>query len=356
MRLPRCTVGFVYNEPCPLKCNFCCHTPENVGPGKLTPENVTPVLIGYAKHPKVFRFAFTGGDPFVYIKDILLIMKRARAAGVSQPFHIVTSGYWAKTDEVVDSLMSELKWLGMDMLYVSYDDEHQKWVPPEYVYRIERACEKYSVILSVYGVFWDNRKRVRELLPELKTSFVNETIASPIGRARVNWHLMATPNLADDVKYSCGRPLDYDITIYPNGDTFPCCSGGFNKEAKLKLGNSFQDEPEEIVGNCFSNFKAIVAKEIGFHKLLSKIADSSVNVKGIPKFSQISSVCEMCTAIHGSDGIMESIDSVLTEMEVEHCVTRFTSLLSEGESPINVTDGERYGTSNTQQFRDNQPS
>jgi MoaA/NifB/PqqE/SkfB family radical SAM enzyme len=97
-RLPNCTIGFVYNEPCPLECDFCCHTKANVGPGMLKPDNVLPMIERYAVHPDVTRFAFTGGAPFVYYNQICEIFTSARSSGIKQPFHIVTSGYWAKSD------------------------------------------------------------------------------------------------------------------------------------------------------------------------------------------------------------------------------------------------------------------
>jgi len=125
------TVGFIYNYPCPLKCNFCCHTKKNVGEGRLHPGNVVPLILDFARYENVRRFAFTGGDPFVYIREILEIMRAARAAGVAQPFHMVTSGYWAKTDAKTQALLCELAEVGMDLLYVSYDHEHVRWVSKE---------------------------------------------------------------------------------------------------------------------------------------------------------------------------------------------------------------------------------
>ena len=115
------TIAFIYNHPCPLKCNFCCHTQENVGPGRLSPENVRPMLLGFASEPSVVRFAFTGGDPFLYIDEILSIMTVAREKGVTQPFHIVTSAFWAKSDDITTKYIRSLADLGMDLLYVSYD-------------------------------------------------------------------------------------------------------------------------------------------------------------------------------------------------------------------------------------------
>ena len=107
------TVGFIYNYPCPLKCNFCCHTKENVGEGRLHPGNVVPLILDFARYENVRRFAFTGGDPFVYIREILEIMRAARAGGVAQPLHMVTSGYWAKTDAKAQTLLCELAEVGM---------------------------------------------------------------------------------------------------------------------------------------------------------------------------------------------------------------------------------------------------
>jgi hypothetical protein len=163
---------------------------------------------------------------------------------ISRP-NMVTSGFWAKSDDVVDGLLSNLSSLGMDLLYVSYDLEHQKWVPPEYVYRIERFCIKYGITLSVYGVFWEPGFTVRQLLPDLETRLTNETLVASIGRAREKLELIP-PHVDQTSLYSCGRPHEYDITIYPNGETYPCCSGGFNKEGGFLLGNSFTDSADEI--------------------------------------------------------------------------------------------------------------
>ncbi len=336
--LPNCTIGFVYNEPCPLKCNFCCHTKENVGPGKLTPANVTPVMVKYAKHPQVTRFAFTGGDPFLYVDQIIQIASEARISGVCQPFHIVTSGYWAESDAVVDRRLKALAKIGMDMLYVSYDLEHMKWVPDEYVYRIEEFCDKYDIILSVYGVFWEPGTTVRDLLPRLRTKHTNQNLVAPIGRAREHKNLLL-PNAKEEDKYSCGKPLDYDITIYPNGDTYPCCSGGFNKEAKLLLGNSFIDDPEDLIARCYSNFFVTIAKELGFDKLYEAVSKSGISVPVLPKFSEVTSVCEVCSAIHSSAAAMKKLQPVMDTMEIEYCTNRFNSIVAalEEEALRNVS-------------------
>jgi MoaA/NifB/PqqE/SkfB family radical SAM enzyme len=335
--LPNCTVGFVYNEPCPLKCDFCCHTKENVGPGHLTVENVLPMVLGYSRNVHVSRFAFTGGDPFIYIKDILAIFERAREEGVDQPFHIVTSAFWAKSDSIVDRILAQLSKLQMDRLYVSYDLEHRRWVPEDHIYRVERYCKKYGIELCVYGIFWDETTTVRDLLPELRVTRVETNLVAPIGRARTAGKKIPTNRNAES-KYSCGRPQDYDITVYPNGETFPCCSGGFNKEAKLSLGNSFTENPDRIIERCFSHFFVIVAKEIGFDKLYAKLTDRQIKDLSLPRFEDSATVCEICSQIHGNSRLRDALRNVLSEMEVDYCLDRLSAIEATSDRAERATE------------------
>jgi|GEM_PF-2227621 len=322
--LPNFTVGFVYNEPCPLKCDFCCHTKENVGPGKLSPELLGPVIDQFSTIPSVTRFAFTGGDPFVYIHEILSLMRAARAKGVAQPFHIVTSGFWAKSEIGTQSIIYELADAGMDRLYVSYDLEHAKWVTPEQVYRIEDACIKNGVAFCVYGVFWDTSVTVRDLLPDLKTTQVESSLVAPIGRALTAGKKLPRTDMAS--LFSCGKPQDYDLTIYPNGDTYPCCSGGFNKKAKLLLGNVFSDSASDIIAECKSNFLAIVAKEIGFDKLFEKARAMGVSDDKLPTLGEMHSVCELCSRIGGDEELKSIMADSLTALEIEFCTARYMAI------------------------------
>ncbi len=323
--LPNFTVGFVYNEPCPLKCDFCCHTKENVGSGRLTPENATPIVLGYAKNKHVTRFAFTGGDPFIYIEEIIKIMAEARAYGIWQPFHIVSSGYWAKTKEYTFAILTELHSIGMDRLYISYDYEHAKWVTPEQVYNIEDACIAIGIHFCVYGVFWNHGEAVKDLLPNIKTDSIDSSLVAPIGRALSSTKKL--PISAPETNYSCGKPQDYDITIYPNGDTYPCCSGGFNKKAKLFLGNSFIDSVDNIISACSGNFLVTIAKEIGFDKLVQKMCDLKLDMSGIPGFDNIKTVCEFCSIVNGNDAAKSAAADAVAALEVEYCIKRYTSIL-----------------------------
>jgi len=331
------TVGFVYNQPCPLKCDFCCHTQEVVGPGRACPENITPVVLAFGKQPSVVRFAFTGGDPFLYIDEIISIMRAAREAGVSQPFQIVTSGFWAKSTEATDTLLGELRALGMDTLSLSYDKQHARWVSPQQVEWITAGCSHHNMRLSIHGIFWEPGEKVEDLLPDLPGVPMFSDLVVSIGRARAKVGEQPRYGIPDERKYTCLQPRKYDITVYPNGDVYPCCSGGFNKEAKLLCGNAFTDPPEEVLANVYGNFHARIAKEIGFNVLYSHVEQTDPDLfRKLPAFSSVDSVCQICRDLRTDPTLQQALSPIYEQMEIEYAL----SCVDEHAASLNLFSGQ----------------
>jgi Predicted Fe-S oxidoreductases len=315
-------VGFVYSHRCPLDCNYCCHPKSIVGRTDLTPELVKPVIIEFSKHPDVVRFAFTGGEPFLFIEEIKQIMKDCRSEGVKQPFHIATSGYWATTEEYTAQILKELKSLGLSAICLTYDYEHARNVSPDSILRIVRYGGDLGLRIEIFGTFWNKGERVEHLLPSLEKTFTRSILAMPVGRAKSRFQGTARYNLPKSDKLSCGSPHVYSLSIYPDGEVYPCCAGGFNRQAKLSCGNAFSDTPMSILTSAFTNFHVRIAKEIGFDRLYDRIAISNPELfMSLTPFEAVDSVCQICEKIHADTNLMEHIRSVYEEMEIEYVLT-----------------------------------
>ncbi|MBT9331669.1 radical SAM protein [Paracidobacterium acidisoli] len=313
------TIGFVYNAPCPLACNFCCHTQEVVGPGRAEPANVGPAMVRFAMQESVTDFAFTGGDPFVYYAEIIKIMVDVRRAGVRQPFRMVTSGFWAKSPEMALERLAALAGLGMNNLCVSYDHEHARWVSSEQIRWIAGACRETGVEFLVYGVFWSEGEKLEEMLPAMPGVKMHSNLVTSIGRARELAGEAPRYHLPEETKYTCRQPRHYDITVYPNGDTYPCCSGGFNKEAGLGCGNAFTEPAEAILTRVYTLLHARIAKEIGFDRLYAKVREQDkVLYERLPRFADVDSVCQICRNLRTQPGLQEELAGIYEEMEIEY--------------------------------------
>lgn len=307
-------VGFFYTHACPLQCDFCCHTPEVVGPGEFEPARLVAIIRDFAAQPAVRRFFFSGGDPFVRIGEIQDIIGACRQSGVKQPMHLVTAGYWARSDAATAAVLAPLHALGVE-LHVSFDTEHARFVPAENIHRIAAVCAELGMTLKIFGTFWHQDERVEDLLPAFPGVVTGSTLVAPIGAARAKF---AGPRyqLPDEAKYSCGGAHVYDIGVYPNGDAYACCSGGFNKEAGLGCGNVFDDAARAVLERAFQLFHVRIAKQIGFDRLYERVrARRPALVPRLKAFSEVDCVCQICTAIHGSPELVVELSSVYEELK-----------------------------------------
>lgn len=323
MRNRSCVV-FVLGHACPLKCNFCCHTRDVVGPKRMTRPVIADWMIKFSHHPAVERYCFTGGEPFLYIEDIKAAVREARSAGVQQPFHIVTAAKWAQDAVQVHDVLSELKDLGMDLIGLSYDHEHAKWVTPEQMMTVIRTSADLGLRINLNGVFWNKDESIATLLPvdDLpKQVRVVNYLAVPAGRAKQNSAWPRRYDLPDERKYTCGKPGNYDVTIYPDGEVYPCCSGGMNIDAKLSCGNINRQSADDVLRNVFTMFHARMVKEFGWGVLYAVIEKEAPELlERLPKFKDVDSSCEICRDLNVN--LAQELAPIYEKVEAEYARTR----------------------------------
>ncbi len=322
----RITVVMVMAHACPLKCNFCCHPREVVGNKRISRDMIVNLMTRFSTEPRVSRFCFTGGEPYLYINDIKSAVAEARGAGVTQPFHIVTAAQWAKSREHVAEVLGELRGLGMDLIGVSYDREHAKWVSPEQITWVIEVAADLGIRVNLTGVFWNVGDSISQLLStdnlpgKVK---VTNYLAAPAGRAKTAKSWPRRYDLPNDRKFTCGKPSIYDITIYPDGDAYPCCSGGFNREGKLSCGNINENSIEEIMHAALTNFHVRMVKEFGWGILYSYIRKNDPELYSkLPRFEDVDSVCEICQ--HLNANMKKELRPSYAAIETEYVRSRAT--------------------------------
>jgi hypothetical protein len=318
------TIIFVMSHACPLKCNFCCHTRDVVGAGRITAPQIVAWMRSFAAEPGVERFCFTGGEPFLYIEDIKAAVAQARQAGVAQPFHIVTAGNWARGRDQVHAVLAELRALGMDLIGLSHDHEHAKWVTPEQIRLVIEAAAQLKIRVTLTGVFWDVGESLADLidigsLPGRVR--LQEFLAGPAGRARRSSSWPRRYDIPEERKYSCGKPGHYDITVYPDGEVYPCCAGGMNIDAKLSCGNLNSRSAGQILAAAFGNFHVRMVKEFGWgvlYRLIDREAPELARL--LPRFADVDSSCEICRDLNVD--FAEALKPIYALVEAEYARVR----------------------------------
>jgi MoaA/NifB/PqqE/SkfB family radical SAM enzyme len=320
----RAFIAFVLSHACPLKCDFCCSIREVVGQGRIRRGMIEDCMIRFAAEPAVERFTFTGGEPFLWLGDIKAAVASARKAGVSQPIHFVTACHWAKDSASVRETLADLKDLGLEHLGLSYDRQHSKWVAPEQIEMVCDAARDLGIGVRITGTFWDVGDKVEDLIPAIASRPEVDTanyLVMDEGRARTSASWPRAYRIPVEDKYSCGRPGAYSLSIYPDGEVYPCCAGGLQIEGKLSCGNVHRDSAAHILFAAMTDFHVRMVKEYGWGVLYALVESMAPDlIEHLPDMEKADSVCTICRDLNLD--LKDRLAPVYSEIEKEYARTR----------------------------------
>ena len=229
--------------------------------------------------------SFTGGEPF--LEQTLLKKLLAHATILGLKTEAVTNGYWAQTPETAETILRELKGLGLDALNISIDDFHQEFIPIADLRNAYKAALGLGIKVIIMTTTAKGSKITPQTIPELlgdkkiqviggapihnPNALLIETPITPAGRgAEITEH---DYTLYTEVK--CGEALR-DIGVDPDGNVHPCCGP---LAAKKTLGNINESSLQSILE---------VAWKDHFYAALNE---------GIPVSGPYTSKCHACFSL-----------------------------------------------------------
>lgn len=153
---------------CPLTCKHCCFSSSPTVKDRLSPEQIFG-LIDSLEGKNIDLLAFTGGEPFLFGTKLVDFVKRGKS--VAKAVRIVTSAYWANSDEATAKRLLPLVAAGLDELSISWDDYHEEFVDFENVRRAFSFAKSHGILAAISLVqspvsHW-SAERVRNNLGEI---------------------------------------------------------------------------------------------------------------------------------------------------------------------------------------------
>lgn len=180
--------------------------------------------------------SLSGGEPFLFPKLLKSCISSASNLGFST--EVVTNGFWGKTVKSAKYILDDLLALGLDVINLSIDDFHQKYIPLEKVLNCYKAAKEVGLKIVILSTFKKRSRltldKIIEILgrdevqiiggPKIKEPFAIaiKTEVVPVGRGeKISREDLAISNL----KFSgpCVEVLR-DIGIDPRGEVLPCCN------------------------------------------------------------------------------------------------------------------------------------
>lgn len=259
-----------YTMTCPLACDYCCYT---CGPKRTETMdfNFAMGVVDQAIKLGVFsEFGFTGGEPLVYFDDILKLTARMKKANM--PFSMISACDWACDDQATQSKLQPLLDNGMSVFTISHDPSHERWVPREHAVRAGAYVLNAGCRLVVCGSFFDDEHDLQKIFPEFanhpEVSFVTRVVLPTPGRAEGR---KITPSFYPRADLSgpctCYKRVYHDVTVFWDGEVYPCCSVYNRDTPGLSFGNLYQSPLSEVWDAIESSAFIRKIKWSGFDRL-----------------------------------------------------------------------------------------
>jgi hypothetical protein len=233
--------GLILTYRCSCACRHCLFACKPDLPNvAMTVDQAVQGILELHTLDRVVHVA--GGEALLYPETVLAATRRAAELG-KPPHFVETNAFWAKSDELVERRLRELKDAGVAGLLLSSDIFHQEFVSAEYFLRCQRiATEVFGERNIVGGGMPEEVVRAleRDAGDEAKIAQLVGGVFSPrlVGRAA----RMLAPYFAerpieelakDGTWYgppdsmSCAQEFDleqmWEVHIDPYGNIQTCC-------------------------------------------------------------------------------------------------------------------------------------
>ncbi len=278
-------LAFGYSTRCNIKCEHCVAAGDG-GSGKIDHNRAKEIIIEMAG-AKVGGISFSAGEPFLYFNEMAELLDLCRKFGIYT--RIVTNSFWAKTAEISDRLVAELKAHGLCQLRLSFSRWHQKNVNRRNVLNAAESCQKNSLnyFISFVTDFSKEDDPYEALLRNHDLIFFPEPVIYAGRAAFFKRRLIFT-----DYQANC---CDMNPYLAPDLKMYACCDAGshFSETSFFYLGNLNESSVDQLLTIAETDPLYHLIRTMGITNIASY---AGMKAREIITYSK----CELCRKLFNS--------------------------------------------------------
>ena len=294
-------LAFGYSTRCNLKCAHCVAAGDIPESRKMDYDRAKEIIVQMAR-AGVGGISFSAGEPFLYINEIKGLVNLCRQIGIYT--RIVTNSFWAKTPEVSDRIVSELKEIGLCQLRLSYSRWHQKGVNLNNVLNAANSCQKTGLnyFISFVTDFSAADDPYEAFLRDHDLLFFPEPVIYSGRAASFNRRYIST-----DYQANCCEMNPY---LTPDLDLYACCDAGshFSKTRFFYLGNLNDHKMENLFNQTETDRLYHLIRTMGLTHIASFAGMSSRRIISYAK-------CELCRELFNAPETVFRLRAEISRLE-----------------------------------------
>ncbi|MCI5856291.1 MAG: radical SAM protein [Agathobacter sp.] len=294
---------------CSLNCAHCCYSGGINTKADIDIEKFSSFVSGLTDDKNIMAISLTGGEPFYCFN----LLKACVEVAHNNKFQVgvVTSGVWASSYKHAIERIQELKNCGLNMITVSLDEYHLKYVKKDCILNLAKAARICKVEISIQVAVLNNSELgcifngLQQILPYIHVEFIK---TYPVGNAvNINKEYFIT-----DVSVSnafCEKGSSYFVSS--EFELFPCCSP-LAHTCCFNLGIVSEKKGLEIRNLLERNKTLAVIRHFGFAPYQDVLEEA------FSKGTRVVSACELCSYLFSEKNYIKTL--IQTNLFIENYV------------------------------------
>jgi hypothetical protein len=312
-------LGIMYAHTCNIACRHCgiLSGPRNHArmPLDLAERYIREAA---ALDERPSTLVFTGGEPFVFLKELEHLLGLCNRMGLST--RVVTNGFWARNEMRARRILHRLRLAGLDAINFSADKFHLEFLDPAILRRAIAIAQEVGFVAIVNYVFSEPGDPVSEfasmygipienIRPFYESEFIRQvrtgTVPPEVGeKINLSWGRLVGLGRAaeypeehflsalESFDYSPCQEVVNRPVLYPNGDLQACCCAG-GKIAAFCVGNLKAAPLAQLLHTMRQRSHYRFINTFGPRHLYEAVSAARPDR---PKRERHASICDVCVA------------------------------------------------------------
>ncbi len=310
-------VGLMYTRTCPLECQHCI---SNSSP-KIRERMQFREAMEYVQIvPGVSdQICFTGGEPFLFFKDHVELVRQAKALGLV--VSLVSGAGWVRTESGAARRVRAIAQAGLTCLCISWDQYHEAYTSPDRATMLARLAIEAGLKVRVRVTVSGNcsGERHQKLFEGLPVTMEYNSLVR-LGRAETleESHFVTVD---EPPRGTCS--IVYSPIVEPDGNVFACCGPAHfcRRPSPLYLGNAKQESLGTILRRALEDPVLDLIHNLGPYGLYHLLKDMpEKETPKVKKRGRYASICELCLDLTNDPLLVDTIRQTLSNADIQRLV------------------------------------
>lgn len=309
-------IGLMYTRSCPLACAHCITESSPQVKERMRLQHARTYVQSIARFGSML--CFTGGEPFLYHREIATLIGEARSFGLETS--IVTGAGWVRSEGRTRARIAEMVEAGLNDLCISWDQYHEAFSNRERAVMLARIATEAGLSVKVRSVISATRSSEEDHLAfaglpvELQTNQIVQ-----LGRAT---SLPASHFMISDEPPKGVCSVVFSPIVEPDGLVYACCGPSHygRKPSPLFLGDAAAEPLADILERGLNDPLLEIIYNLGPFGLYHLLMDDPVGREQFAKRSTYTGICELCLDITGNPELVKVLRERLSGRDAQRLV------------------------------------